>query len=149
LPVEIRDLLDSPDLEAIILCPSNPYLSISPILAVPDLRYRLARARVPVLAVSPIIGGSAVKGPAAKIMRELGLTVSPLQIAREYGDFLDAILIDESDADLLASRQSTDPQLLTAPIMMRTAQDRRALAELCLQLLRGVIGKHKSSSTPW
>jgi len=149
LPVEIRDLLDSPDLEAIILCPSNPYLSIAPILAVPDLRYRLARARVPVLAVSPIIGGSAVKGPAAKIMRELGLTVSPLQIAREYGDFLDAILIDESDADLLASRQSTDPQLLTAPIMMRTAQDRRALAELCLQLLRGVIGKHKSSSTPW
>jgi LPPG:FO 2-phospho-L-lactate transferase len=94
------------------------------------------RSRVPVIAVSPIIGGAAVKGPAAKIMRELDLAVSPLQIAREYGDFLDAMLIDESDAGLIASRHDGDPRLMAAPILMRTPEDRRALATVCLERLR-------------
>ena len=136
LPDEIRDALRADDLDGIVLCPSNPYLSIAPILAVPGMRDCLVHARVPVIAVSPIIGGAAVKGPAAKIMRELDLTVSPLQIAREYGDFLDAMLIDESDAGLLASRDPGDPRLIAAPIMMRTPEDRRALARVCLERLR-------------
>ena len=136
LPDEIREALDADDLDGIVLCPSNPYLSIAPILAVPGMRDCLVRSRVPVIAVSPIIGGAAVKGPAAKIMRELDLTVSPLQIAREYGDFLDAMLIDESDAGLLGSGDHGDPRLVAAPIMMRTPEDRRALATLCLERLR-------------
>jgi LPPG:FO 2-phospho-L-lactate transferase len=136
LSEEIRIALRADDLDGIVLCPSNPYLSIAPILAVPGMRDCLVRARVPVIAVSPIIGGAAVKGPAAKIMRELDLTVSPLQIAREYGDFLDAMLIDESDAGLLASRDHGDPRLVAAPIMMRTPEDRRALARVCVERLR-------------
>ena len=94
------------------------------------------RAPVPIIAVSPIIGGAAVKGPAAKIMRELELDVSPLEIARGYRDFLDLMLIDEADARLVASREAGDPALETAPILMRTPEDRRRLAALCLSLLR-------------
>ena len=133
---EIRSALADPGLEGIILCPSNPYLSIAPILAVSGLRELLARAGVPVVAVSPIIGGGAVKGPAAKIMRELGLPVSPLAIARQYRDFLDVMLIDESDSSVLGAREAADPALETARILMRTLDERRALGEACLKLVR-------------
>jgi LPPG:FO 2-phospho-L-lactate transferase len=133
---EVRSALGDPGLEGIILCPSNPYLSIAPILAVNGLRELLARAGVPVVAVSPIIGGAAVKGPAAKIMRELGLPASPLAIARQYRDFLDVMLIDESDSSVLAARETADPELETAPILMRTLDERRELGEACLKLLR-------------
>jgi LPPG:FO 2-phospho-L-lactate transferase len=133
---EVRHVLEDPDLGGIILCPSNPYLSIAPILAVAGMRSLLARISVPVIAVSPIIGGAAVKGPAAKIMQELDLPVSPLAIAREYGDFLDVMLVDEADAGVLASRGAGDPEFETASILMRTLDDRRSLAAVCLDLLR-------------
>jgi LPPG:FO 2-phospho-L-lactate transferase len=136
LTPEIRDALEDSDLDGIILCPSNPYLSVAPILAVPGMRDSLIRARVPVVAVSPIIGGAAVKGPAAKIMRELNLQVSPLEIAREYADFLDVMLIDEADAGLLALREADDPQLEAACIMMSAPDERRTLAQVCLDTLR-------------
>jgi LPPG:FO 2-phospho-L-lactate transferase len=139
LTPEVHGALEDPDLEGIIICPSNPYLSVSPILAVPGLRELLVDSPVPIIAVSPIIGGAAVKGPAAKIMRELELPVSPLEIARSYRDFLDLMLIDETDAPLAASRGATDPALETASILMRTADDRRKLAAVCLGLLRRAI----------
>jgi LPPG:FO 2-phospho-L-lactate transferase len=133
---EVRNALVDPALAGIILCPSNPYLSIAPILAVNGLRELLARAHAPIIAVSPIIGGAAVKGPAAKIMRELGLPVSPLAIARQYRDFLDVMLVDDSDSSVLAERETSDPTLNTAPILMRTLDERYELAEACLDLLR-------------
>ncbi len=136
LTAEVLDVLEDAHLDGIIICPSNPYLSVAPILAVPGLRDLLTHARVPVIAVSPIIGGAAVKGPAAKIMQELELAVSPLEIARSYRDFLDVMLIDELDAPLIASRAANDPALVAAPILMRTADDRRRLAATCLGLLR-------------
>jgi LPPG:FO 2-phospho-L-lactate transferase len=135
LPAEIRGVFEDGNLGGIILCPSNPYLSIAPILAVPGIREHLAAARVPIVAVSPLIGGAAVKGPAAKIMQELDLQVSPLEIARDYADFLDVMLIDEQDAGLLELRQAGDPELAPLPIMMRTPADRRALAAACLEIL--------------
>jgi LPPG:FO 2-phospho-L-lactate transferase len=133
---EVRDALTDTGLDGIILCPSNPYLSIAPILAVQGMRDLLADARAPVIAVSPIIAGAAVKGPAAKIMRELDLPVSPLEIAHQYRDFLDMMLIDETDGQLLGGRNPADPAIATAPILMRTADDRRTLAAACLDLLR-------------
>jgi LPPG:FO 2-phospho-L-lactate transferase len=136
---EVRSALADPLLEGIILCPSNPYLSIAPILAVRGMRDLLADARVPIIAVSPIIAGAAVKGPAAKIMRELDLPVSPLEIARQYADFLDLMLIDETDAQLLGKRKAGDPAIAAASILMRTPDDRRALATVCLELLRGLV----------
>jgi len=135
LTAEIGRALEDANLGGIILCPSNPYLSIAPILAVPGLREHLVRARVPVIAVSPIIGGAAVKGPAAKIMRELDVPVSPLEIARQYRDFLDLMLIDGMDAGLIALRESNDPALETAPILMRTPADRLTLAAACVDVL--------------
>jgi len=134
--VPVRGALEDANLNGIILCPSNPYLSIGPILAVPGMRDLLLRARVPVIAVSPIIGGAAVKGPAAKIMRELGAQVSPMEIARQYRDFLDVMLIDESDAGLIVSRDANDPAFETAPILMRSPSDRQTLAMTCVNLLR-------------
>jgi LPPG:FO 2-phospho-L-lactate transferase len=136
LTAEIRRTLEDDNLDGIVLCPSNPYLSVAPILAVPGMRECLAQARVPIIAVSPLIGGAAVKGPAAKIMQELNLPVSPLEIARGYADFLDAMLIDPADAQLIALRESGDPEIEAAPIMMRTQDDRRALASVCLDMLR-------------
>ena len=103
------------------------------------MRELLVDARVPIIAVSPIIGGAAVKGPAAKIMRELDLPVSPLEIARQYGDFLDLMLIDETDAQLLGGRKAGDPAIAAASILMRTRDDRRTLATACLDLLRGLV----------
>jgi len=136
LTPEIRAAFGNADLAGIILCPSNPYLSIAPILAVPGLREELAGARVPVVAVSPLIGGAAVKGPAAKIMRELALPVSPVEIARQYGDFLYMMLIDDVDVGLLALRRADDPELAAAPILMRTPEERRSLAAVCMEHLR-------------
>jgi LPPG:FO 2-phospho-L-lactate transferase len=136
MPGEVRAALERADLTGIILCPSNPYLSVAPILAVPGIRDSLVRAEVPVIAVSPLIGGSAVKGPAAKIMNELDLPVSPLEIARQYRDFLDVMLIDERDRALIAGREAGDPHIETAEILMKSAADRRRLAEACLAVLR-------------
>ena len=132
----VRSLLESGEIDGIVLCPSNPYLSVAPILAVRGMRDLLVRARAPVIAVSPIIGGAAVKGPAAKIMRELALDVSPRAIARQYCEFLDVMLIDQADSALLATLEPEDPAFETASILMRTARDRRSLAERCLELLR-------------
>jgi LPPG:FO 2-phospho-L-lactate transferase len=89
--------LASPALAAIVICPSNPYLSIDPILALPALRAALEATTAPVLAVSPLVGGQALKGPAAKIMREFGLTPSSAAIAQHYGDLLDGIVVDQRD----------------------------------------------------
>jgi LPPG:FO 2-phospho-L-lactate transferase len=136
MPVEVRAALERPDLDGVILCPSNPYLSIAPILAVPGIRDLLARAKVPVIAVSPLIGGTAVKGPAAKIMNELNLPVYSLEIARQYRDFLDVMLIDDGDRALIAARAADDPELETAAIVMKSPADRRRLAETCLAVLR-------------
>ena len=126
--------LDERGLEGVIVCPSNPYLSIAPILAVPGLRQRLVELKIPVIGVSPIIAGDALKGPAAKIMRELGVEVAASTVAHEYRDFLDALLIDAADAALLP--ESTHGVTLIADqIVMRNTEDRRQLATRCLQIL--------------
>lgn len=96
-PMELSSLLDSGQVEGVVLCPSNPWLSIAPILAVPGIGAWLGSAGVPVVAVSPIIGGRAVKGPAAKIMAELGADVSCVGVARHYGPLVGTWIIDTAD----------------------------------------------------
>lgn len=86
------------DLSLIVICPSNPFLSIRPILGIPGIEDRLKASTAPVVAVSPIIGGAAVKGPIAKIMRELGHDSSATGIARLYGPLLDGFVLDHVDA---------------------------------------------------
>src|SRR6202035_2034048 len=89
--------LAAPGLRAVIVCPSNPFISIDPILSVPGARDALRACRAPVVAVSPIIGGKAVKGPTAKMMEELGLPVDAAAVAHHYRDFLDVYVVDEAD----------------------------------------------------
>ena len=91
--------LADPRLRAVVICPSNPFISIDPILAVPGVREALRACRAPVVAVSPIIAGKAVKGPTAKMMEELGLPVDAAAVARHYRDFLDLYIADEADRD--------------------------------------------------
>ncbi|HTJ62816.1 MAG TPA: 2-phospho-L-lactate transferase [Alphaproteobacteria bacterium] len=122
--------LAAPDLEAIIICPSNPFLSIQPILSIGGVREALEARRVPMIAVSPIIGGQAVKGPAAKIMDELGMTVSSLGVASFYGALLDGLMIDTVDAALKDEIAVT--AVAVTDTMMRNANDRRRLAREAL-----------------
>ena len=124
------------DCELVVFCPSNPFLSVGPILAVPGIREGLrdlARPRLRV-AVSPIVGGDSVKGPAGKIMAELGKEVSCVGVAREYRDVCDVLLIDEQDAGLAAEIRSLGVEPVVAPIIMDTEADKIALAKLILDL---------------
>lgn len=117
---------------AIIICPSNPWLSIDPILAVPGLRNRLKKLGVPVVAVSPIVGGRAIKGPTAKIMHELGLQPSATAIAQHYAGLVDGVVIDCLDAASGDHIASLGIAVHSAPTVMRTMEDRVALARQCL-----------------
>jgi LPPG:FO 2-phospho-L-lactate transferase len=121
--------LADPGLRAVVICPSNPFISIDPILAVPGVRDALRRCRAPVAAVSAIIGGQAVKGPTAKMMAELGLPVDAATVARHYRDFLDVYVADEADAAAVAGLEV--PVVLTRSLMQSLA-DREALARAVL-----------------
>ncbi|WP_300652636.1 2-phospho-L-lactate transferase [Pseudomonas sp.] len=122
---QVIQALQSGEAEAIILCPSNPYLSIAPILAIPGMRELLRSAGVPVVAVSPLVGGAAVKGPTTKIMDELGLSVSALQIVEDYADLIDGFVLDSRDAHL---RDRIDLPVAVTDTLMRTAHDRLRVA---------------------
>ena len=116
-------------LRAIVICPSNPYLSIQPILAVPGVRQAIASRRTPVIAVSPIVDGAAVKGPAAKIMRELGCEPSAAEIARLYRGIAHGMVIDESDRKLSATIEAMGLRARVAATVMRSAADQARLAQ--------------------
>jgi LPPG:FO 2-phospho-L-lactate transferase len=89
--------LERPDLRTVIICPSNPFVSIAPILAVPGIRAAIQRSDAPVVAVTPIIGGRAIKGPAAKMMGELGLDASAATVAGRYAGIIDGFVVDQID----------------------------------------------------
>ena len=126
----LAEVLGSPRLRAIVVCPSNPYLSIDPILAVRGLAAALRAPGVPVVAVSPLIGGRAVKGPTAKIMRELGIEASNRAIAAHYGDLLDGLVIDESDRSAELPRGLPTRATRT---LMKSLDDREMLARATLE----------------
>lgn len=121
----VIEALRDPDLRAVIICPSNPFLSIDPILAAPGIRTLLERVSAPVVAVSPIIGGAAVKGPTAKIMAELGVPATSRAIAQHYDGLLDGLVIDDVDA---GERDSIGGPVHVTPTLMKTDEDRERLA---------------------
>lgn len=124
-----RAALKSDRLQAIVLCPSNPFLSIDPILSVPGIRAALKERRAPLVAVSPLIGGQAVKGPAAKIMGELDMPTTPAGIARHYRGLLDGLVIDRADA-ALAGELGKLPVLVTDTLMTGAADKSRLAGEV-------------------
>jgi LPPG:FO 2-phospho-L-lactate transferase len=127
--------LSAPELAAIVLCPSNPYLSIDPLLAIQRLRQCLEKRVAPLIAVSPLIGGQAVKGPTAKIMQELGIPMTPMAIYEHYRGLLDAIVVDSVDAD--AAKQVPIPVFSTATLMT-SLDDRLRLARFVLDCARSL-----------
>jgi LPPG:FO 2-phospho-L-lactate transferase len=121
--------LADPDLRAVVICPSNPFISIDPILALPGVRAALRDCRAPVVAVSPIVAGKAVKGPTAKMMAELGLPVDAATPARHYRDFIDLYIADEEDA---AAVKGLEIPVVLTRTLMRSLADREALARTVL-----------------
>ena len=129
LPEFLAALAD-PRLAAIVICPSNPFISIDPILALPGVREALRASPAPVVAVSPVIAGKAVKGPTAKMMQELGLPVDAASLARHYGDILDHYVADEEDAAALGDLAV--PVSFTRTLML-SLEDRDGLARHVLR----------------
>jgi LPPG:FO 2-phospho-L-lactate transferase len=134
IPDEVLEALYAPDLEAIVLCPANPYHTIQPILAVRDMRELLRERGVPVIAVSPIVGDRALKGAAGKMMQELGHEVSARRAALEYYRLIDGFVIDTVDAAAAADVRACAIEVAVAPTIMRSDEDKVALAQVVLDL---------------
>lgn len=120
------------DLGAVIYCPSNPYLSIDPLLSLPGVRQQIAALKAPRVAVSPIVSGQAIKGPTAKLMTELGASVDVVGVARHYQGLIDKLIIDEADAAEAPRIEALGIAVETAPAIMRSQADRVALAKATL-----------------
>jgi LPPG:FO 2-phospho-L-lactate transferase len=129
--MDIVETLRDPGLRAVVLCPSNPFISIEPILAVPGMKEALIGAKAPVVAVTPVIGGRAVKGPTVKMMRELGLDPSAVAVARRYADIIDVFVIDRADQ---AGADVPGVRFVAADTLMLTVSDREAVARTVLDI---------------
>ncbi len=129
--------------DAVLLAPSNPITSIGPILAIPAIQQALQATAAPVGAVSPIVGGAAVSGPAGELMAVRGLEVSPLGIVAAYRDFLHVLIMDERDAALAADVQKAGVQALCTNTIMKSAEDKKVLAAATLQAVRAVRPKQR------
>lgn len=120
---------------AIILCPSNPIISIGPILAVPGVRQALARRRCPALAISPIVAGRALKGPAARMLGSLGMEVSARGVANLYRGLVDIFVLDRADRDLAPAVEKLGMRALVANTIMSTPARKQALARVVVRAL--------------
>ncbi len=121
--------------EAIILCPSNPFISIGPILAVPGIREALQSKREKVAAISPIVGGRAIKGPAAKMMQGMHLKVSAAEVAKLYVDFCGVFVLDQVDRKQAAQVASLDMRPVVTDTIMRGLREKKALARVVVREL--------------
>jgi LPPG:FO 2-phospho-L-lactate transferase len=123
---------------ATVLCPSNPFVSIDPVLALPGLRERLREGGRPLVAVSPIVGGQALKGPAAKMMQELGMPASALEVARHYRGLIDGFVLDEVDAAHAPAITALGMQVEVLQTVMKGPAEKVDLAEKVLRFARRI-----------
>jgi len=128
---DITAVLRSGEVRAVIICPSNPFISIEPMLGLPGVRAALAACAAPVVAVSPIIGGRAVKGPTAKMFSEMGTEPSARAVAARYADVIDGFLLDHEDA---ADAAAIPAEVELARTLMVSLDDRDNLARAALRL---------------
>lgn len=120
----------------VAIAPSNPIVSVGPILAVPGVRDALRQTAATVVAVSPIIGGRTIKGPADRMMASLGIRPTAAGVAETYRDFLDVLVVDETDAALAPEVEALGVRCVVAPAIMRSPETKRALAEVVLRTLQ-------------
>jgi LPPG:FO 2-phospho-L-lactate transferase len=130
------EVLHSVDLAGVVICPSNPFASIDPILALPGMRQALTGCKAPVIAVSPVVGGAAIKGPTVKMMQELSLPNTATWVAEHYADVLDGFVLDQQDASLQAGIESLGLGVVCTQTVMKTLDDRVTLAQNCLDFLQ-------------
>jgi LPPG:FO 2-phospho-L-lactate transferase len=129
----IQEAVEDPALQAIVICPSNPWLSIGPFLEIPAWRELLVEAKVPVIAVSPLVNGHAVKGPTAKLMSELQMEPSSAGVARFYEGIIDGFVLDKSEAHLAPAISMATHATAT---LVKTATDRQRLAREVMDFAR-------------
>ena len=122
------------NMDLLVFCPSNPFVSIAPILSVPGFKEMIESFSGKSIGVSPIVGGEAIKGPAAKMLKELGHDVSPVGVARQYVGLCNAFIIDEKDADLKQEIESLGMNVFVTQTIMETDQDKKRLAEYILEI---------------
>jgi LPPG:FO 2-phospho-L-lactate transferase len=134
----LRKLMSSGDIEGIVIGPSNPFLSVDPILAVPEIAEFVRVRRFPVVAVSPIVGGQAIKGPAAKIFQERGEPPTALGVARHYLGTIDGLLIDRVDQPLAHEIEELNIAVAIGDTVMHDLADRERVACDVLALLRQI-----------
>ncbi len=137
----VNPLIPFDDLDAVVICPSNPFVSVDPILAVPGMREALSATGAPIIAVSPIVGGAAIKGPTAKMMRELGVPATTLEVAKHYAGLVTHFIVDEVDAQAAAKVRALGMAASVAPTVMRSLEDRLALAQTVLDVLSGGVAR--------
>ncbi len=130
---EVIEALDAAD--RVVICPSNPLVSIGTILAVPGIRDALRRCGAPVVAISPIVGGATLKGPADRMMRAAGMEVSAVGVARAYADFLDVMVLDEQDRTLAPRVESLGIRAVVTDTIMRDLHAKERLAWATLAAL--------------
>jgi LPPG:FO 2-phospho-L-lactate transferase len=144
VPDEVLEALHAADLEAIVICPANPYHAIRPILQIDGMKELLRRRRAPIIAVSPIVGGKALQGSAGKIMRDLGREPSPRAVAGEYLRMIDGFVLDSEDAALLDSVRSLGIEAVALPTVMRSVDDRVALAHEVLDFAAAIRSRREA-----
>jgi LPPG:FO 2-phospho-L-lactate transferase len=131
--------------DAVVIAPSNPIVSVAPILATPGMREALADTPAPIVAVSPIVGGRALKGPAAQMLATLGHEVSALGVARLYAGLIDGLVIDEVDRELAPAIELAGPRVLVTATVMGGEADRRRLATEVLDFATSVAGERAAA----
>lgn len=143
---DIAARLESPDLAGVILCPSNPFVSIDPVLALPGMQERLRACPAPVVAVSPVVGGAAIKGPTVKMMAELAVPNSASWVAEHYRAFLDGFVIDTVDSALAPEIEALGIKTAATNTVMVTLEDRVGLARHCLRLVASLQGGRRGDT---
>ncbi len=132
---EVLEAINDPELSGFLIAPSNPYLSIDPILSIDEIKQTLMKSNKPRVAVSPIIGRDSVKGPTAKIMQEMGLEVNVMTIANHYENLIDGLIIDNTDEEYIQAIESFGVKVKVTNILMHDNDDKTRLAEEAIEFL--------------
>ena len=132
---EVLEAINDPGLTGFLIAPSNPYLSVDPILSIDKIKQTIMQSKKPRVAVSPIIGGNSVKGPTAKIMEEMGLEVSVMTIANHYENLIDGLIIDNADEEYIQAIESSGIKVKVSNILMHDNDDKTRLAEEAIEFL--------------
>ena len=130
-----KKMMKDPHLAAIVICPSNPFISIDPVLSLPGVRQMFKNTSVPIVAVSPIVQEKAIKGPSAKMLKELGMPVSATTVACHYQDFLDGYILDIEDQILAEEIEMLGMSVTVTNTIMKTLEDRIKLASKTLDFV--------------